>query len=207
MAEPRHRHAVVTGASSGIGAAIAARLLDEGWRVTGISRTAPPHADDRLRWLPADLARPEELPAALTPMAEDGPLDALVHAAGVQRSARLGELDAEDGSLMWRHPRPGGHRPGGRAGGPGPGRGPGGAGGQPDDDRRTGQEPVRGHQGGADGPGPVLGGRTGTARGHRERGGTGAHGHPDAARPGPQPHPARRAAARAGSYAPRRWPV
>jgi len=99
LAEP---HAVVTGVSSGIGAAIAARLLDEGWRVTGISRTAPPHGHDRLRWLPADLARPQELPEALTPMDEDGPLDALVHAAGVQRSARLGELDAEDGSLMWR---------------------------------------------------------------------------------------------------------
>ncbi|WP_245606216.1 SDR family oxidoreductase [Streptomyces himastatinicus] len=82
-------HAVVTGVSSGIGAAIATRLLDEGWRVTGISRTAPPHAHDRLRWLPADLARPEELPQALTPMDEDGPLDALVHAAGVQRAARL----------------------------------------------------------------------------------------------------------------------
>ncbi|MBI0297267.1 SDR family oxidoreductase [Streptomyces sp. PRKS01-29] len=97
MAEPRH--AVVTGVSSGIGAAIAARLLDEGWRITGISRTAPAHTHTRLRWIPADLSRPEGLPEVLAPVSG---VDAIVHAAGVQRSARLGELDAGDGSLMWR---------------------------------------------------------------------------------------------------------
>ncbi|MBA6435969.1 SDR family NAD(P)-dependent oxidoreductase [Streptomyces sp. GMR22] len=97
MAEPRH--AVITGVSSGIGAAIAARLLDEGWRITGISRTAPEHPATRLRWIPGDLSRPETLPEVLAPVSG---VDAIVHAAGVQRSARLGELDPEDGSIMWR---------------------------------------------------------------------------------------------------------
>ncbi|TMU89568.1 SDR family oxidoreductase [Streptomyces sp. DASNCL29] len=97
MAEPRH--AVVTGVSSGIGAAIAARLLDEGWRITGISRTAPEHPATRLHWMRGDLSRPETLPEVLAPVSG---VDAIVHAAGVQRSARLGELDLEDGSLMWR---------------------------------------------------------------------------------------------------------
>lgn len=97
MAESRH--AVVTGVSSGIGAAIAAWLLDEGWRITGLSRTAPAHTAARLHWIPADLSRPEGLPEVLAPVSG---VDAIVHAAGVQRSARLGELDPEDGSLMWR---------------------------------------------------------------------------------------------------------
>ncbi|MEU1665404.1 SDR family oxidoreductase [Streptomyces sparsogenes] len=95
---PEPRHAVVTGASSGIGAAIATRLLDEGWRVTGISRTAPVAAE-RMGWIPVDLARPDALRAALAPVTG---ADAVVHAAGVQRSARLGGLSTADGELMWR---------------------------------------------------------------------------------------------------------
>ncbi|MEU5612414.1 SDR family NAD(P)-dependent oxidoreductase [Streptomyces sparsogenes] len=95
---PEPRHAVVTGASSGIGAAIATRLLDEGWRVTGISRSAPVAAE-RMGWIRVDLARPEALRAALAPVTG---ADAVVHAAGVQRSARLGGLSTSDGELMWR---------------------------------------------------------------------------------------------------------
>lgn len=85
-------HALVTGCSSGIGHAVARALLDEGWRVTGLSRRRPDLAGE-LEWLPADLARPEELPAALAGV---GPLRAVVHAAGFQRAQPLGRLAAED---------------------------------------------------------------------------------------------------------------
>jgi NAD(P)-dependent dehydrogenase (short-subunit alcohol dehydrogenase family) len=91
-------HVVLTGASSGIGAAIGVRLLREGWQVTALSRSAPPFAD-QVHWIRADLAEPEGLPAALEPLSE---VDAIVHAAGLQRSAPLGQLSATAGHRMWQ---------------------------------------------------------------------------------------------------------
>ncbi|MFK0000891.1 SDR family NAD(P)-dependent oxidoreductase [Paenarthrobacter sp. NPDC090522] len=84
------QHALVTGTSSGIGKAIAAKLLADGWRVTGLSR-GESALGEGFSWVQTDLAQPESLVAAVSP---HGPFDALVHAAGFQRTARLGELDA-----------------------------------------------------------------------------------------------------------------
>ncbi len=96
------KHAVVTGSSSGIGAAIARRLLADGWSVAGVDRAAPviahehfvAHAVDL-----ADAASVRDLPAVL---ARGGTPDALVHAAGLLRTGDLGTLDVDDGELMWR---------------------------------------------------------------------------------------------------------
>ncbi|RAU42059.1 SDR family oxidoreductase [Pseudomonas sp. RIT411] len=91
-------HALVTGVSSGIGAAITQRLLAEGWRVTGLSRRTPEQPHPALTWIGVDLADAQALDAVL---ADIGPLDALVHAAGFMRTAPLGTLDPADGAAMW----------------------------------------------------------------------------------------------------------
>jgi len=93
------RHAVVTGASSGIGRAIAMRLLQDGWRVTGLCRTPPAEAVERLTIVPVDVTDLTRLAAVCDQL---GAVDALVHAAGFMRTAPLGELSSEDGAAMWR---------------------------------------------------------------------------------------------------------
>jgi NAD(P)-dependent dehydrogenase (short-subunit alcohol dehydrogenase family) len=93
------RRAVVTGASSGIGAAIAEWLLEHGCSVVGVSRTQPAIAHPDFTFIPADLTDGDALNAALVQL---GAVDALVHAAGFMRVGRLDELRIEDGLAMWR---------------------------------------------------------------------------------------------------------
>jgi NAD(P)-dependent dehydrogenase (short-subunit alcohol dehydrogenase family) len=98
MTDGAPRLAVVTGVSSGIGAAIAERLLRDGWRVAGISRNAPALAAEGFAHRPGDLSDPSELRAAMEGLRPA----ALVHAAGLLRTGPLGRLDAADGEAMWR---------------------------------------------------------------------------------------------------------
>ncbi|MBU8540980.1 SDR family NAD(P)-dependent oxidoreductase [Falsiroseomonas tokyonensis] len=95
-------HAIVTGASSGIGAAIVARLLREGWRVTGISRSNPGLAEPGYRHLGLDLLDTAALPKALAAALAGLNPTAFVHAAGLMRGGLLGTLDAEAGRVLWR---------------------------------------------------------------------------------------------------------
>ncbi len=99
MTESLPRRALVTGVSSGIGAAIAQKLLQDGWAVVGLSRSAPAFHHPRLTAASVDLTDPGALAVALTGLP---PVDAVVHAAGVLRVGRLGELDADDARAMWR---------------------------------------------------------------------------------------------------------
>ena len=87
----------MTGASSGIGAAIAVRLADAGADVAAVSRSGRvPEADGSIRPLVADLSDPDGvdgvIPAAA---AELGGLDILVNNAGRADWLPLRDLDRE----------------------------------------------------------------------------------------------------------------
>ncbi len=75
------RHALIVGGARGIGHGIAARLLDDGWRVTVAGRSS--RAEDLeargAAWLQADVSDPDQA-RALIEQAE--PVDALVMCAG-----------------------------------------------------------------------------------------------------------------------------
>ena len=74
--------ALVTGASSGVGEALAPLLAERGWKVYGMSRRAVELPG--VTSLPADIADPEAVTAALSVLRErSGGLDAVLHCAGI----------------------------------------------------------------------------------------------------------------------------
>lgn len=91
--------AVVTGASSGIGATLVRLLLAQGWCVIGLQRGAPAIEHPAFRAVSVDLSDGEAVTRAAAALPTP---QALVHAAGVMRGGRLGELPPEHAAQMWR---------------------------------------------------------------------------------------------------------
>lgn len=92
------RRALVTGTGSGIGAAIARRLLDDGWAVAGLDRSTALLDEPGYAHHVVDLTDAAALGCCLD---EVGGVTALVHAAGFMRTAALGALAPADGAAMW----------------------------------------------------------------------------------------------------------
>jgi 3-hydroxybutyrate dehydrogenase len=96
------RHALVTGAGRGIGAAIAARLIAEGARVTVLARTqaevdaVATRLGNAAQALEADVTLAEEMRRAFEQAAASfGPIDILVNNAGQARSGLLHKAPEE----------------------------------------------------------------------------------------------------------------
>jgi NAD(P)-dependent dehydrogenase (short-subunit alcohol dehydrogenase family) len=94
------RTALVTGGSSGIGAAIAARLNEEGARVAVFDISEPVDATPAQVFHRVDVTEPDQVEAAMSAVAETfGGLDILVNNAGIL-SGRAPFLKASKAELV-----------------------------------------------------------------------------------------------------------
>ena len=79
---PERKSVLITGASSGLGAAMAERMVARGWRVFGTSRKPRPDSDG-IEWIPLDVCDDASVKAALGEVSDRvGTLDGLVCNAG-----------------------------------------------------------------------------------------------------------------------------
>jgi len=97
----RGRISLVTGSSSGIGMAIAERLLADGSEVIGIDRAEGP-LDTRAGFQPlrCDLSDPLAI-KALAPRLRRRAIDAFVHCAGLMRADDHPDIAPDGGAMLW----------------------------------------------------------------------------------------------------------
>lgn len=90
---------VITGSSSGIGAAIARQLASEGWTVIGFDLRPASGAPSIAQQIVIDLSDEAETRRVARSLRG---VQAIVHAAGFMRTGSLGDLSTTDGEAMWK---------------------------------------------------------------------------------------------------------
>jgi NAD(P)-dependent dehydrogenase (short-subunit alcohol dehydrogenase family) len=88
------RRILITGASKGIGRAVADRLAADGHEPIGLARTAP--SDFPGQFHAADLGDRAATAAALDKVLAEGSVDAVVNNVGLARFGRIGSIDLDD---------------------------------------------------------------------------------------------------------------
>lgn len=109
MLDPRDRVVLVTGASRGIGAAVARHLLSQGYRVSlgarnpaDLDAIAEGHADDRVHRARFDAEdRPSHVAWVEAALARFGRIDGLVNNAGISVRATIEEVSEEELDRIW----------------------------------------------------------------------------------------------------------
>ena len=96
-----NKTAIVTGSSSGIGLAVATRLLADGWNVAGWDRDVAQIAHANFEAVAIDLMDTSALSSLLQATASKA-FGAFIHAAGQMYTGSLADLKVADGAAMWR---------------------------------------------------------------------------------------------------------
>lgn len=88
---------LVTGASRGIGKAIAKNLLDKGAQVIGTGTEISKFEDDKIiKWLEVDFTNPKSFESFIESLAEIGKIDGLVNNAGINIIKPINEVTLVD---------------------------------------------------------------------------------------------------------------
>ena len=91
-----NKYLIVTGASSGIGRAVARRLIQDGYHILNLDRVAPAEMLDRERYFNIDLADTEGLTACLDMLTSQYNILHLVNNAAIVRPQLLPDTSIDD---------------------------------------------------------------------------------------------------------------